>query len=278
MHPAPLIVSDVDGTLMDARGQFPGHPGHFGEIIRKLDLVLASSRTLAELLHIQQALGHRGALLAENGALVAYDDGWMDLHEGTPMSLHDRTLRVIELGAPAAQVEPLVREAAEHSGLSFRTLREVLEDEFGAPGKHSREEMERALDRTHSVLIEPRGTHATVLDFRARLARSDCRAAVGGRWTVVVQGSDKGDAVRALRDRVRAVRAHVRVAGIGNAENDVPLLSACDDRFVVRGDDASADAALAAVPGAVVLDRPGIDGWLEMLDRLGSTPDTGAHP
>ena len=266
-HRQTLVVSDVDGTLLDDTGHFPGGRRVFAELIRSVALVLASSRTLAELVELQKSIEHRGALLAENGALLAYHDGWLGLKEGELQLIGGRRLRVLPLGAPVDEVAPLVAECARLARVSLRPLPEIVTALDLPDGEH-----DEALRRTHSVLLEVMGSLPAVLAFRDALIERGCSMARTGRFTVVVRGSDKGIAVHALIALLRRRwRTLPPIVGVGNAESDATLLAACDRRFVVRDEHGVPDPTLSSVPEVVILDRPGIDGWLEMLERLDIT-------
>jgi predicted mannosyl-3-phosphoglycerate phosphatase (HAD superfamily) len=123
----------------------------------------------------------------------------------------------------------------------------------------------RALDRRCSVLVtelSPASAHA--LD----LLRTEGFTVVhGGRWTSILQGSDKGRAI--TRWRALCAPAHPAV-GVGDADNDAPLLAAVDHAFVVRDPESGPAAALLAVPGARALAAPGPLGWLDLVQTLPS--------
>ncbi len=86
---------------------------------------------------------------------------------------------------------------------------------------------------------------------------------VGGRWATLTGGADKGRGAGVI-----AAGRHVTDwVAIGNDANDLPLLAAASQAFVIRNP-AGHHPQLAAVPGAVLLREPGPAGWPEMLLRL----------
>jgi predicted mannosyl-3-phosphoglycerate phosphatase (HAD superfamily) len=215
-------------------------------------------------------------MLAENGALIAVDDGWMGIDHGQRVVVEDRALRIIPLGIPAAALLSLLQQAAGQLEIRFRTQAEVLLSRRSSHARAARLAMARALERTHSLLIElddPLG----IDPLSDELARHDVRVSSGGHWIGVVGGSDKGDGLRAL---LAAVRVHQPwdpvIIGIGNKRNDVSLLTAADQRFVVRDAFGDVDPLLSSLPGVVVLDLSGVSGWMEMLERMGIGSMAGA--
>ena len=92
----------------------------------------------------------------------------------------------------------------------------------------------------------------------------------GGRFFHLLGNSDKGTAVRVLR---AADARPGRVLGLGDAPNDLALLSACDDAAIVPqpGRGIHPDLA-AALPHARRAPAPGPGGWnVVVLDWLRDT-------
>jgi hydroxymethylpyrimidine pyrophosphatase-like HAD family hydrolase len=102
----------------------------------------------------------------------------------------------------------------------------------------------------------------------AECAARGLTLAPGGTWATLTAGSDKGRAAGVLA----AARGVPHWAAIGNDRNDLALLRAAHRAFVVRNPEGH-HPALAAVPGAVLLDRVGPSGWGEMLAHLEAGSD-----
>lgn len=306
--PPLLIVSDVDGTLLDDRGQLPVPVAAWRAALHELaeqrggsvHVALASSRTLRELVVLQRALGVRGPLIAEDGGVLALDvDARFTKHfdvsndrnvefddpftitpfdaslledEGAQRVRHGRRVLLCESLAPNAQQ----LRARLHAG---DTVLRALEHADAAQrdtraqialGFRTRGARRRALDaRAHSLLIDPDALDSDTLG-RAR----DACAAVGlhclrgGRWLTVTGGAGKGAALVRLRN-LCAARGVISLAiAVGNEENDASLLSAADVRFVIDNPGRGHHPALSGVAGAISLTVPGIGGWMDMLSRL----------
>lgn len=253
-----VLFSDVDGTLLDARGRLAVSAGEVAQFSPHLDVVLTSSRTIRELLALQRLLAVDAPLIAENGALIAFPVGWRGVRAGARRRIAGTELRVVALGAPAARIRNIVRRSAAHAGVRIVEQRE-LHDDGG-----------RALGRTHSVLVRnnPRGGPAW-RRFRETLQARGLIASRSGHWLTITRGADKGDGVRALL--ALAARAGARygvVAAVGNAENDLPLLLAADQRFLIRDPQHGVDVALGRIVGGRVLGASGIKGWPEAVWRV----------
>lgn len=306
--PPLLIVSDVDGTLLDERGQLPVSPVAWRAALRTLadqrgsavHVALASSRTLRELVVLQRALGVRGPLIAEDGGVLALDvDAQFTKHFDTatdrnvafddPFTItpfdasvleddgayrvrHGRRVLLCESLAPTAHTLR-ARLAAGDDALRMLQHADAAQRDTRAQialGFRTRGARRRALEaRTHSLLIDPDALDADTLG-RAR----DACAAIGlhclrgGRWLTVTGGAGKGAALVRLRN-LCAARGVISLAiAVGNEENDASLLSAADVRFVIDNPGRGHHPALTGVAGAISLTAPGTGGWMDMLTRL----------
>lgn len=258
--PAPLLLfSDVDGTLP---GTAPGAapPRALPRLAAAgVVVVLASSRTLAELVPLRRRLGLAGPLIAENGALVALpDDGGPGrvLVEGSvTMAVAGERWVVVTLAPPLAVLT--ARVAA---------LPPALQGRWRAAAERADAEVEPAgRGRFHSRLLDLRQDPP----LAALLAGHGIAVAPGGRWWQASTGSDKGNAAIRLLAAWTAWGGHrPDTAAIGDDANDLPLLAVVRRPFVIRRPGAGHHPALAALPGAIRLDREGDAGWDEMAERL----------
>ncbi len=86
----------------------------------------------------------------------------------------------------------------------------------------------------------------------------------GGRFHHLVGGSDKGLAVRALRDLFVRSRGPVRTVGLGDSPNDEPMLREVDVPVLVRRPDGGHCDGLH-IPGLVIAPYSGPEGWREAV-------------
>lgn len=254
---APIaFFSDVDGTLMDDHERLAIGPADVASFAPRVELVLTSSRTLVELARIQRRLGLVAALVAENGAVVGLPPRWRGSRAAATRTLGGRALQVVPLGLPAVTVRARTRRCARHAGVPIVEQRDLLGDRG------------RALRRTHSVCVRAwKGPGAE--RFLAALRADGLAATRSGHWITITAGADKGAGVRAVLAAAARRRAPFRwSAAIGNAENDAPLLAACDRSFAIRNPGPGHDPALLAVPRVRALHAPGLAGWGEALARI----------
>jgi mannosyl-3-phosphoglycerate phosphatase len=254
--PPVACFSDVDGTLMDDRERLAIGPPEVAAFAARIELVLTSSRTLVELAHLQRRLGLVTALVAENGAVVGLPPGWRGGRAASPRRIGGRVLQVVALGGPAAHVRRRVRRCAVSAGVTIVEQRDLLPDRG------------RALRRTHSVCV--RNWHGRGAERFLQSLRTDgLQATRSGQWITVTAGANKASGVRAVLARAARRGAPFRWSvAIGNAENDAPLLAACDRGFAIRNPRRGHHPALVAIPDVRRLVALGIAGFPEAINAI----------
>jgi mannosyl-3-phosphoglycerate phosphatase family protein len=265
-----VVFTDVDGTLLDHAGHMPAAWPAIREALSDAMMVLTSSRTVEELLAVQEALGIAGPFIAENGGMLVLTNEWVDHQQGTVVTVGERLLRLVPIGTPSAQLAAIVKGAASTCGIVIETQRGVTTADVphtSPLGSHTIST--HALARAHSILLRISGSAEQRLRFFATLARAGLTVSHGGRWHVVQGGSSKGIAVRALLSLIRRRIPHeLCVIGIGDASNDRSLLEAVDHRFVMRGPDGVVDPSLIDLDDCHVAESAGVDGWNDIVHRM----------
>lgn len=244
---AIVIFSDLDGTLLDARTYSFEAARPALERIRQLriQLILSSSKTRAEMEAWRERLDNHDPFIVENGGAIVMP------------------AETIVFGDPYAELVESLRAAAAESGCAVRGFNELDDREVseicGFPMDDARRARSREYDEPFEILDRSRERIAALL--RAIEARGK-RWTRGGRFYHITGNNDKGRAVRTLAARYPGART----VGIGDAWNDVPLLREVDIPIVLPSVDV--ERMRAAVPGARVAPAPGPEGWNTALLEL----------
>lgn len=281
--PAPVVFTDLDGTLLDHYSYSFEAAGAALLRLRQaaVPLVPCSSKTRTEIEKIQKQLESVHPFVAENGAAAFIPEGYFPF--AVPGARERAGYLVLEFGRPHDEVVELLRRTAEAVdvpvvGFSDMTVSEVAET-CGLSMLDARLAKLREYDEPFRVA----GGDAASRDRLLRaLQRAGLQCVSGGRFDHVTGRADKGLAVVALRELYRRVHRTVVTVGLGDSPNDVSLLRAVDIPVVVLSPVADASAELVRrVPAARVTLQRGPAGWAEALDQilteLGIGP-TGARP
>lgn len=272
IKPRAVIFTDVDGTLLNDRFKIDVARDILDRTFDSCSIVMVSSRTVAELLALQESLGLYGECIAENGGVVASytplpsvpEDAW-DWEIGGP-----GLLAVQRLAAPVGETIEIVRRAAAEFNVSLTLHRNFSPEELARKAGYSLEEAERSFDRRVSVLLDPSVANSpNAIPFLQSLRDLGCSVGFGGNWISVVKGADKGTAVLAYLAALRARGEEVGLTvGIGNESNDAPLLRAVDRPYAIRNPRSGHARDLLAIPGVNPLSREGCAGWEEMAEEI----------
>ncbi len=269
-----LVFTDVDGTLLE-RGSVPDRWPRTRNALADALVVLASSRTWSELVELQEMLGIRGPIIAENGAVLGVPNKWHEVLPGASPS-SDASLRMVALGTPRSMLARSVRRAAQYANLPIHTTGEVSpEIDRKVPG------ITLLLDsgtRHRSLLLQTGGSRAAVLAFTRSLGRASLTLTDGGRWQVVQGGSSKGLAANVLLNMLRQEELTVgHVVAVGDGENDRSLLQVAETPFAIRRSDGTLHPALSSLPHRLVPRQTGPDGWADIVEVLVGQQEESIH-
>ncbi|GIV58951.1 MAG: mannosyl-3-phosphoglycerate phosphatase [Rhodothermaceae bacterium] len=264
----PVIVTDLDGTLLDFETYSPAAARPALERARAAGwpVIFCSSKTRAEQEVYRTALGLDEPFIVENGAALFVPA------EARTRWFRGRTLpAVFAFGVPAHTVRKALQAIRAETGLPFRGFSEMPVAEVAARTGLDEAAAARARQRDYSETIDARLTPAQWQTLDEALAARGLVRFPGGRFhTITGAGSDKGRAVRHLVHLLREAGHDVLTIGLGDSPNDAPLLRAVDRPFLVQRPDGS--WADLDVPGLTRVEAAGPAGWARVLHALLDEP------
>lgn len=258
-----VVFSDLDGTLLDHQTYSfdAARPALAALKAREIPLVLASSKTEAEVRPIARAMGINHPMIVENGAgVVGLPSQEASSGAGSPSPYKGlrKSLRQIPKDLSAC-FEGFgdwdVARIARETGLPLASARLAGERRFSEPGYFN-------------------GTEAQRQAFIDLLERDGFTAVQGGRFFTLMPKTSKAE-------RMAAVIAHfqrlssvpVRTIALGDAPNDLAMLEAAD-RGVIIANPAHAPLPVTARERAGFISRSqkaGPEGWNESVLQLVET-------
>jgi len=251
-----LVATDLDSCLLDENyGHVAADPALLALRERGVPVVLASSKTQAEVEPLWRELKLQAPFIVENGGAVVFP--------GRPADPRLRRLGrfySLDLGTPRGVLVAALLEIGRETGArltSFAALRPQRVAEItGLTPLAARRACERRFD-------EPFLCDEAHVGRVCRAAeRRGLRVTRGGRFLHLTGPVDKGRAFQEL-GRLWAPAGVERVrVGFGDSPNDTGLLRAVDRPIVVPRPGGAPDAELAqALPDAERAPSPGPAGW-----------------
>ena len=217
-----VVVTDLDGTLLDARTYaWEAHRGTLEELRRRgVPVVFCTSKTRAETERIRRETGNRDPFIVESGGAVVTGN------------------RTVVLGIPYPEILGAfgrLKSRVEARGFSDMTVEEIAR-ECGLDLERAGLAREREYDEPFLCAADP-APHAEAMGFRCSR---------GGRFWHLHGDTDKGKAVRALLGEI----GPARTTGLGDSLLDLPFLEACDVMAAVARPDGTWDGELRSrLPG-----------------------------
>lgn len=258
-----LVFTDLDGTLLD-------HDSYSFEAARPalallkergIPLILASSKTEAEMRPIAEAIGISHPMIVENGAGVVRLPSHAvvaDEHSSSPYN-HLRTLLRKLPKELAACFEGFgdwnVEEISGQTGLPLSSAALARQRRFSEPGLFT-------------------GTDTQKRAFLGFLDAQGFTAVQGGRFFTLMPKTSKAERMaEVVAHYQRSMEKPVRTVALGDALNDLAMLEAADCGIIIAN---PAHTPLPATErerqGAILRsEQAGPEGWNTMIHQLVAT-------
>lgn len=252
--PRLVIITDMDGCFLDHdtysyRESLPA----FEEAVRKgVPVSFCTSKSAPEIEHYNLEISKEIGIdisfpfVAENGSAVYVPKGCFDRTEYKGMCRTTERYDIIELNCPRSETIAMlhrVRQELKHEGVDFLIFTEMSPQQIREDCGLSTEAAERARKREYSdackIVDESWGKS---LLFRSAVEKEGFTCFRGGRYYAVNKGADKGRATRILLDLYRKKFGQVRSVGIGDSENDLPMLHEVGEPWLVQKHDGTYQA------------------------------------
>ena len=213
------VVSDVDGTLMDHSYDLTPAKETI-KILQDLSIpvILCTSKTAAEVKIIRQQLNLKDPYIVENGAAI-YGESLSDVDGqiilGEKYEVLEETLRCIssELNYDLVPLNNLSDEqATELTGLKGNSLTLMRDRHWSMPFLNPPDFLEEKI-------------HKCCKSFNVEIFK-------GNRMSHLLSiNSNKGKAIKVLKKY--STDSNIKIIGLGDSPNDLPLLINSDFRIVI---------------------------------------------
>lgn len=212
------VFSDLDGTLLDHQTYSYAAALPALDALRKhgIPLVLATSKTAAEVATLRVELRLSAPAIVENGAGLLCSDG--------PAGASDDYARI------RATLNTLPPEMRQHFTGFGDLSTEALSDLTGLPPRDAANAKTRQFSEPGSW----HGSEANLEHFLSALRAEGIHARKGGRFLTLSYGHTKQDQMQAAAQFLGTTRS----IALGDAPNDVEILQAADYGVIVRNDHA----------------------------------------
>jgi mannosyl-3-phosphoglycerate phosphatase len=226
-----VIFTDLDGTLLDEQ-TYDFKPALTAlKFIRsrKIPLILVSSKTRAEVEFYRKELSVEDPFIVENGGAIYFPTSF-PLPDDYPFEIVDEYREVL-IGTPLAVLSEKINKLREQ--FPFRCFSDLTVEEIADQTGLAPEQALRASVREFDepIMLEG-GADEGLLYKRARELDLECMH--GGRFLHLFCGGDKGKAVDEILTLYRQQGYPVISIGLGDSQNDVPMLWVVDKPVIME--------------------------------------------
>ncbi|VVB99518.1 Glucosyl-3-phosphoglycerate/mannosyl-3-phosphoglycerate phosphatase [uncultured archaeon] len=260
-----VVFTDLDGTLLE-NGQGPSDGAKASLAMlrnKKIPVVPVSSKTRAELEYWQRKLGLHGPFISENGAAIFIPKKYFSFKASGAVSAG----RLLEIklskgvSKPRKFLAEMRKKGFETESLSEMGLQRAMEL-TGMGRALAAKAKKREFDECFLL-------HSGSAKELAKIARKKGLIfLMGGGFCHLCIGHDKGKAVKKLAYLYKKEFGQINSIAIGDSENDIAMLAAADDAYLVRKPDggyASKKFKKAKAKGQ--------KGWIEIIAGILAGPD-----
>lgn len=257
-----MVVTDLDGSLLDHDDYSYGPANPVLQVLEdmRIPVVLASSKTRAEMLELRRELGNEHPFIVENGAAICIPQGYFIKQPAGTELCEGYWLR--ELAPPRTHWKPALdalRKTLPGCFIDFATAGTAGIVEMTGL---SSEKAALANQREYSEPVRWDGTERELQVFLTDLSAAGARVLKGGRFYSVSGDCDKGQALVWLREQyaLAAKASAVYDLAVGDGENDVPMLEVARHALQIpaRGRDLP---RLERVDGVILGQGYGPEAW-----------------
>lgn len=270
-----LIFTDLDGTLLDHETySFDPAQEALREVKRRgIPLVLCTSKTRAEVERYRQLLNNDDPFIVENGGATFIP---MDYFPFTyPCRRNVDGYHVIEYGIPYPRLVDTLRAVRAESGAKIRGFSDLSVEQVAALTGLPVEEAGLAKTREYDEPFFVKGPPEELGRVKTLFRKRGLRCTRGGRLHHLTGLNDKGKAVADVVRLFEKALGEVRTVGIGDSQNDLPMLWAVDVPILVQRVDGRYDPTVKA-PRLIRVGGIGPQGWrTAVLDLLSARIEDG---
>ncbi|MET0556535.1 MAG: HAD-IIB family hydrolase [Vicinamibacteria bacterium] len=259
-----LVATDLDGCLLDASYSYEAARPALAALAREyVPLVLASSKTRAEMEPLVRVLGLDTPFVVENGGALVVPRGLLPRAERPE---DDGPYVEIALGTPRRVLVEALHELAARAGVKVRGFAGLTSFDLERLTGLSKASAASALRRHYDEPFLVEGGDEPAARLASAAVRRGLVVTRGGQFHHLTGRVGKGEALARLLEVYGAARRRFQTVALGDAANDLSMLELCDRPIVVPRANGSLEPELAAaLPRAERAPAPGPAGWNEAV-------------
>jgi len=264
--PKLVLFTDLDGTLLDPVSYSYQQALPAVKRLRQcgVPIVFCSHKTRAEQEVYRRQLDISDPFIVENGGAVFIPEGYFSF--SFDFGKTEGGYWVIELGRPYHEIRRILEQVRAQIGVDFVGFGDMSDAEVARDAGLDINAAKRARQREYDETVKPVADAAEMDKVLKAIKQAGLNYTHGGRYYGVMGDNDKGQAVKILTDLYNKKLGQVETVGIGDSQNDLPMLAAVDTPILVQKPGGWwQDIDL---PGLGRVEGVGPQGWSRAIENL----------
>jgi mannosyl-3-phosphoglycerate synthase len=232
-----VVFTDLDGTLLHPLTSSYSQALDSIRLLQEKDIpiIFCSAKTRGEQQAYMEELDIKDPFIVENGGAIFIPKNYFRFPFAYDKATRDYL--VIELGAPYQEIRQRLKKADEETDGHIVGFGDMDVEEVARETALNLKSAELARQREYSEMVRIEGDRKIVELVLKEIKKAGLNYTPAGKLYEVIEGNDKGKAVQILTALYKLNFAEAWTAGIGNDEDDSPMLSAVDLPILVQGHD-----------------------------------------
>ncbi len=253
----PVIFTDLDGTLLHPRDySVKGAEAALERILAEgIPLVFCSSKSRAEIEVIRATLSNTHPFISENGGGVFVPREYFPFPSG---GRKENGYEAFSFGVDYEKTRRALASAGSKVNGRVRGFGDMTDAEVAALAGLSEKEARLARTRDFDEPFVFDGSPQELEKLLAAITEAGFTW-TRGRFFHILGSHDKGKAVRLVKGLYERLYGTIASIGLGNGENDLPMLEEADYPVLVM--DTGGGYVKADVEGLILADGVGPLGW-----------------
>lgn len=270
-NPPIIIFTDLDGTLLDhdTYGFDDAQPALDLLDANDIPVVLSSSKTLAEMIHLRKALQNIHPFISENGSVIAIPNNYFPMMT-RPLPKPDENdgLHLEYPGGDRRSLLSILHHIRDDNGYYFTGFDDMTIEQLAHETGLALPQAELAKERISTEPIKWQDTPDQWQRFTTQLSEQGLAWVQGGRFLSISRPFDKKDGIKRLLDLYNQdLHSHCLTIGLGDSPNDQGMLAMMDIAVIIRSKQ-SETIALKQPKKIIKTVKKGPKGWQEAMDMI----------
>ncbi|MAG08262.1 mannosyl-3-phosphoglycerate phosphatase [Candidatus Woesearchaeota archaeon] len=261
-----IIITDMDGCFLDFNTySYEDSVEALNRAVKEAAVIsFCTGKCLAEIKVYNKELKLKFPFIAENGSIICVPHDFFDFD--FEYQRETEKYKIIELNVKHDETIKALHNIRKKLDFEFRIFSEMSPEEIneycGLPIESVKHAKMKEYDDAVRIVDE---TPEKVNLFKQAVAEEGFSYTKGGKFHILIKGSDKGKAAGILLELYKKKYGSIVSIGLGDSLNDLPMLEEVDSAFLVaRPDGSRVDIGNSK---AKRVNEIGPKGWSEVVNE-----------